>query len=106
MRFVILMREIWLCWSFKSVELPLRDDQMLQRMLENREKGFRKDHLVKNDDRALYKQDIVDHVHGRGRIDLCEVYMSIKQNSSQTSIWEGFYSPNNSYFIKVGIALY
>ena len=56
---------------------------MIQRMLENRAAGYRKDHLVTRDERELYKQVIaaVDQVHadlghGRGRIDLCEVYMA------------------------------
>jgi len=57
--------------------------QMLQKMLENRYKGFRKDHLLEREERPLYKQvnEVVDLVHGylghgQGRIDLCEVYMS------------------------------
>ena len=35
-------------------------------MLENREKGFRKDHLVTREEKALYKQvnQVVDLVHG------------------------------------------
>ena len=56
--------------------------KMLKRMLENREKGVRKDHLVTREERALYKQvnEVVDVIHGylghgKGRIDLCEVYM-------------------------------
>lgn len=55
---------------------------MLQRMLENRAAGYRKDHLVSKEERDLYKQvnAAVDRIHewlghGRGRIDLCETYM-------------------------------
>lgn len=69
--------------EFEKRGIVVEGRHMLQRMLENREKGFRKDHLVKSDERALYKQvnQVVDLVHGylghgRGRIDLCEVYMS------------------------------
>lgn len=55
---------------------------MLQRMLENREAGYRKDHLVTKEERPLYRAVIVamDQVqeylgHGKGRIDLAEVYL-------------------------------
>ncbi|MGC8231128.1 integrase [Pseudobacillus badius] len=55
---------------------------MIQRMLENREAGYRKDHLVTREERKLYREVnwIVDQVHshlghGKGRMDLCEVYM-------------------------------
>lgn len=68
--------------EFEKRGIAVEGRQMLQRMLENREKGFRKDHLVKSDERALYKKvnQVMDLVHGylghgRGRIDLCEVYM-------------------------------
>ena len=69
--------------EFQKRGIVAEGRQMLQRMLENREKGFRKDHLVTREERALYKQvnQVVDEVHGylghgRGRIDLVEVYMS------------------------------
>jgi integrase len=69
--------------EFQKRGIAVEGRQMLQRMLENREKGFRKDHLVKGDERALYKQvnQVIDEIHGylghgKGRIDLCEVYMS------------------------------
>lgn len=55
---------------------------MLERMLENREAGYRKDHLVTKDERPLYKivSAAMDQVqkylgHGSGRIDLAEVYL-------------------------------
>lgn len=55
---------------------------MIQRMLENYAMGYRKDNLVTREERQLYKQvnAAIDQVHedlghGRGRIDLCEVYM-------------------------------
>lgn len=69
--------------EFQKRGIVAEGRQMLQKMLENREKGFRKDHLVTREERALYKQvnEVVDLVHGflghgRGRIDLVEVYMS------------------------------
>lgn len=56
---------------------------MLQMMIENRKAGYRKDHLVTKKERSLYKlvNECVDRVHawlghGRGRIDLCEIYLS------------------------------
>lgn len=69
--------------EFEKRGIAVGGRRMLQRMLENREKGFRKDHFVKSNEKALYKKvnQVVDLVHGylghgRGRIDLCEVYMS------------------------------
>lgn len=69
--------------EFERRGIAVEGRQMLQRMLENRAKGFRKDHLVTREEKVLYKQvnQVVDLVHGylghgRGRIDLCEVYMS------------------------------
>lgn len=69
--------------EFRNAGIERDGRAMLQRMLENREKGYRKDNLVQKDERVLYVQvnTIVDRVHGylghgRGRIDLCEVYMS------------------------------
>lgn len=69
--------------EFERRGITVEGRQMLQRMLENRAKGFRKDHLVTREEKALYKQvnQVVDLVHnylghGKGRIDLCEVYMS------------------------------
>lgn len=55
---------------------------MIGRMLENHEKGYRKDHLVTRDERFLYREvnQAIDKIHahlghGKGRIDLCAVYM-------------------------------
>lgn len=55
---------------------------MIQRMLESREAGYRRDYLVTREERGLYHQvnAAIDQVHsflghGRGRIDLCEIYM-------------------------------
>lgn len=55
--------------------------EMIQRMLENRAAGFRKDHLVSWEERPLYREVVkaIDTVHaylghGEGRIDLFEVY--------------------------------
>lgn len=69
--------------EFEKRGIVTKGREMLQKMLENREKGFRKDHLVTREERALYKQvnEVIDSVHGylghgHGRIDLCEVYMS------------------------------
>lgn len=56
--------------------------RMLEQILENREAGYRKDHLVTKEDRPLYKMvsAAMDQVqeylgHGSGRIDLAEVYL-------------------------------
>ena len=55
---------------------------MLQRMVENREAGYRKDNEVRREERPLYQTVVteLDKVHGylghgKGRIDLAEVYM-------------------------------
>ncbi|KMY41468.1 integrase domain-containing protein [Peribacillus loiseleuriae] len=55
---------------------------MIQRMLENREKGYRRDRLVRREERPIYQavNQVIDKIHaylghGKGRIDLCEVYM-------------------------------
>lgn len=55
---------------------------MVQQMLENREAGYRKDHLITKEERALYQEvsaamdQIQDYLgHGSGRIDLAEVYL-------------------------------
>lgn len=68
--------------EFRRLGIEKQAYSMLQRMLENHEKGYRKDHLVTKDERMIYKQvnECVDRVHewlghGKGRIDLCEVYM-------------------------------
>lgn len=69
--------------EFEKRGIVAEGRQMLQKMLECREHGYRKDHLVMPDERSLYEQvnQVVDLVHeylghGKGRIDLCEVYMS------------------------------
>lgn len=55
---------------------------MIQRMVENREAGYRKDHLVTREERPLYREvsAAMDQIqnylgHGSGRIDLVEVYL-------------------------------
>lgn len=55
---------------------------VIQRMIENYEQGYRKDHLVTHDERLIYQEvnQAIDKVHGylghgKGRMDLCEVYM-------------------------------
>lgn len=55
---------------------------MMERMLENREQGYRRDHMVTKDERPLYREvkQAMDKIqaylgHGEGRIDLCEVYL-------------------------------
>jgi integrase len=55
---------------------------MIQRMLNNHSNSLRKDYRISRDERELYKtaNECIDTVHGwlghgRGRIDLCEVYM-------------------------------
>lgn len=69
--------------EFKRLGIANKGYSMLRRMLENYEKGYRKDYLVTKEEKNLYKKvnECVDHVHswlgyGRGRIDLCEVYMN------------------------------
>lgn len=62
--------------------IPNDGRSMIQRMLDNREAGYRRDYLVTREERGLYHQvnAAIDQVHsflghGRGRIDLCEIYM-------------------------------
>lgn len=68
--------------EFKIRGIESTGRTMLQNMLENRKQGFRKDHEVTKEEKGLYREvnACVDRVHGylghgRGRIDLCEVYM-------------------------------
>lgn len=56
--------------------------EMVQRMLHNHSQGLRKDSGVSRQERPLYQSvnECIDTVHewlghGRGRMDLCEVYM-------------------------------
>lgn len=56
--------------------------EVIQRMLENRAAGYRKDHTITKDERPLYREvvQVMDKVqeylgHGEGRIDLAEVYL-------------------------------
>lgn len=56
--------------------------EVIQRMLENREAGYRKDHTITKEERPLYREvvQVMDKVqeylgHGEGRIDLAEVYL-------------------------------
>ena len=55
---------------------------MLQRMVENRESGYRPDHLATREKRPLYREvsltmDKIQNYlgHGSSRIDLAEVYL-------------------------------
>lgn len=55
---------------------------MLQKMMENREAGYRKDHLVTREERPLYREvsaamnRVQEYLgHGSGRIDLAGVYL-------------------------------
>lgn len=64
----------------RGIEAPGRE--ILQRMIENREAGYRKDHTITKDERPLYREvvKVMDKVqeclgHGEGRIDLAEVYL-------------------------------
>jgi len=64
----------------RGIEQPGRS--MIGRMLENYEQGYRRDHLVTQDERPLYREvnQAIDNVHahlghGKGRIDLCAIYM-------------------------------
>lgn len=57
--------------------------EIIQRMLENRRGGYRKDHTITKDERPLYREvvQVMDKVqeylgHGKGRIDLAEVYLN------------------------------
>lgn len=68
--------------ELQSRGIEKKGRSMIQRMLENHEKGYRKDHLVTKDERSLYQEvnQAIDKIHaylghGKGRIDLCEVYM-------------------------------
>lgn len=63
-----------------GIETPGRE--VIQRMLENREAGYRKDHTITKEERPLYRKvvQVMDKVqgylgHGKGRIDLAEVYL-------------------------------
>ena len=56
--------------------------EILQRMIENREDGYRKEHTITIEERSLYREvvQVMDKVqeylgHGKGRIDLAEVYL-------------------------------
>lgn len=64
----------------RGIEKEGRD--MINKMLENHENGYRKDHLVTRNERPLYREvnEIIDKIHahlghGEGRIDLCAIYM-------------------------------
>lgn len=63
-------------------EIEASGREMIQRMLENRGAGYRKDHTITKEERPLYREvvQIMDKVqgylgHGKGRIDLAEVYL-------------------------------
>ncbi|TRM08323.1 tyrosine-type recombinase/integrase [Lentibacillus cibarius] len=60
-----------------------KGQQMIERMLDNRSLGYRKDYGVSSSERVLYREvnRCIDRVHadlghGRGRIDLVAIYMS------------------------------
>jgi len=68
--------------ALKAKGLESEGRSMLQRMVENREAGYRKDNEVLREERPLYRMVVaeLDKVHGylghgQGRIDLAEVYM-------------------------------
>lgn len=67
---------------FKNKGIEHEGKWMIHQMLDNHSKGMRKDYGVSQNERELYKtvNECIDTVHawlghGRGRIDLCEVYM-------------------------------
>lgn len=67
--------------ELQSLGIAREGRSMLQQMLENRDAGYRKDHLVPQEKRLLYHEvsRAMDRVqeylgHGNGRIDLAEVY--------------------------------
>lgn len=71
-----------LTYELERRGIPNEGRSMIQRMLESREAGYRRDYLVTREERGLYYQvnAAIDQVHsflahGRGRIDLCEIYM-------------------------------
>lgn len=68
--------------ELRSLGIEQEGRGMMQRMLENRDAGYRKDHLVIQDERSLYRDvsRAMDQVqaylgHGDGRMDLAEVYL-------------------------------
>lgn len=68
--------------ELQSLGIEQEGRDMVQRMLENRAAGYRKDHLVTRDERLLYLDvsRAMDRIqsylgHGDGRMDLAEVYL-------------------------------
>lgn len=68
--------------ELQSLGIEQEGRRMLQRMLENRDVGYRKDHLVTQEERFLYGKvsramDTIQEYlgHGDGRMDLAEVYL-------------------------------
>lgn len=68
--------------GLKSRGIEQQGRNMMQRMVENREAGYRKDNQVSHEEKPLYRAVVqeLDKVHsylghGEGRIDLAEVYM-------------------------------
>ena len=68
--------------ELQSFGIEQEGRSMLQRLLENRDAGYRKDHLVTREERPLYREvsramDCVQEYlgHGSGRMDLAEVYL-------------------------------
>lgn len=69
--------------EFEIQGIGIEGKRMMQQMIENKEAGYRKDHLLKRDQRELYKatQEVMDKVHsylghGSNRMDLARVYLS------------------------------
>ena len=68
--------------ELQSLGIEQKGRNMMQRMLENRAAGYRKDHLVTRDERLLYGDvsRAMDRIqsylgHGDGRMDLAEIYL-------------------------------
>lgn len=68
--------------ELQSLGIEREGRDMMQRMLENRDAGYRKDYLVTQDERSLYRDvsRAMDQIqaylgHGNGRMDLAEVYL-------------------------------
>ena len=70
--------------ELKQRNIKTAGREVIQRMLENREVGYRKDHTITKEERSLYKEvvQVMDKAqkylgHGKGRINLAEVYLKV-----------------------------
>lgn len=68
--------------DFQQLSIEKQGRDIVERMLINREKGYRKDYQIERSERELYKKvnQVVDRVHGylghgESRSDLMQVYM-------------------------------